>query len=77
MSRQTNVSSLESKCLLNSLKITYQIYYQQVFGELEKAIVVTDERGRATGDGIVEFCKKPSANLALKKCNEGCFFMVA
>lgn len=49
----------------------------QVFGELEKAIVITDERGRATGDGIVEFCKKPSANLALKKCNEGCFFMVA
>ncbi|KAK8380201.1 hypothetical protein O3P69_016676 [Scylla paramamosain] len=48
-----------------------------VFGELEKAIVITDERGRATGDGIVEFCKKPSANLALKKCNEGCFFMVA
>ncbi|KAG7163210.1 Hrp65 protein-like 1, partial [Homarus americanus] len=48
-----------------------------VFGELEKAIVITDERGRATGEGIVEFCKKPSANLALKKCNEGCFFMVS
>ncbi|KAK3872549.1 hypothetical protein Pcinc_015163 [Petrolisthes cinctipes] len=48
-----------------------------VFGELEKAIVITDERGRATGEGIVEYCKKPSANLALKKCNDGCFFMVS
>lgn len=48
-----------------------------VFGEIEKAIVITDERGRATGEGVVEFCKKPSATLALKKCNEGCFFMVS
>ncbi|ROT61875.1 Hrp65 protein [Penaeus vannamei] len=48
-----------------------------VFGELEKAVVITDERGRATGEGVVEFCKKPAANLALKKCQDGCFFMVA
>lgn len=48
-----------------------------MFGELEKAVVITDERGRATGEGVVEFCKKPAANLALKKCQDGCFFMVA
>ncbi|RXG67245.1 Hrp65 protein [Armadillidium vulgare] len=46
-----------------------------VFGEIEKAIVITDDRGRTTGDGIVEFCKKPCANVALKKCLEGCFFL--
>ena len=46
-----------------------------VFGEIEKAIVITDDRGRPTGDGIVEYCKKPCATLALKKCQEGCFFL--
>lgn len=46
-----------------------------VFGELEKAMVCTDERGRSTGEGIVEFCKKPHAMLALRKCQEGCFIL--
>ena len=49
----------------------------KVFGELEKAIVITDERGRATGDAIIEYCKKPCASLALRKCQEGCFFVTA
>ncbi|KAA0191839.1 hypothetical protein HAZT_HAZT005230, partial [Hyalella azteca] len=48
-----------------------------VFGELEKAIVITDERGRSTGEGILEFCKKPCAQLALKRCTEGCFFLTS
>lgn len=29
-----------------------------VFGEIERAIVKVDERGKSTGEGIVEFCRK-------------------
>ncbi|CAL4207004.1 unnamed protein product, partial [Meganyctiphanes norvegica] len=46
-----------------------------VFGEIEKAMVYTDERGRSTGEGIVEYCKKPHAMLALRRCQEGCFIL--
>ena len=47
----------------------------EVFGELERAVVITDERGRSTGEGILEYCKKPCAQLALKKASDGCFFL--
>ncbi|RZF36301.1 hypothetical protein LSTR_LSTR006806 [Laodelphax striatellus] len=46
-----------------------------VFGEVERAVVITDERGNSTREGVVEFSRKPSAMLALRKCAEGCFFM--
>ena len=48
-----------------------------VFGEIERAIVKVDDRGKTTGEGIVEFCRKPSAQLALRKCTEGCYFITA
>lgn len=48
-----------------------------VFGEIERAIVIVDDRGKSTGEGIVEFCRKPSAQLALRKCTEGCYFLTA
>ncbi|XP_043587160.1 hrp65 protein-like isoform X1 [Bombus pyrosoma] len=48
-----------------------------VFGEIERAIVIADDKGKSTGEGIVEFCRKPSAQLALRKCTEGCYFLTA
>lgn len=36
-----------------------------------------DERGKPTGDGIIEFARKGSATLAIRKCTEGCFFLTA
>ncbi|XP_043484125.1 hrp65 protein-like [Leptopilina heterotoma] len=48
-----------------------------VFGDLERAIVIVDERGKSTGEGIVEFCRKQSAQTALRKCNDGCYFLTA
>ncbi|XP_020290718.1 hrp65 protein-like [Pseudomyrmex gracilis] len=48
-----------------------------VFGEIERAIVKVDERGKTTGEGIVEFCRKSSAQVALRKCTEGCYFITA
>ncbi|CAB0032784.1 unnamed protein product [Trichogramma brassicae] len=48
-----------------------------VFGDIERAIVIVDERGKSTGEGIVEFSRKPSAQAALRKCSERCFFLTA
>ncbi|XP_028250695.1 paraspeckle component 1 isoform X2 [Parambassis ranga] len=40
------------------------------FGPVERAVVVTDDRGRPTGKGIVEFANKVSARKALECCTE-------
>ena len=48
-----------------------------LFGEVERAVVVVDERGRPTGDGIVEFARKPGALMALKRCSEGAFLLTS
>ena len=48
-----------------------------VFGDIEKAIHIVDARGKPTSEGLVEFAAKPSANIALKMCTEGSFFLTA
>jgi proline- and glutamine-rich splicing factor len=48
-----------------------------VFGEIERAIVYVDDRGRSKGEGVVEFSRKPSALEAVKRCTEGCFFLTS
>jgi len=48
-----------------------------VFGEIERAIVLVDDRGRSKGEGIVEYERKPSAMDAFRRCSEGCFFLTA
>ncbi|XP_062575248.1 non-POU domain-containing octamer-binding protein-like isoform X2 [Saccostrea cucullata] len=47
----------------------------QQFGEIERAVVVADDRGRSTGEGIVEFARKPGAQQALKRINDGVFLL--
>lgn len=47
------------------------------FGEVERAIVCVDDRGRSCGEGIVEFARKPGAQSALKRINEGVFLLSA
>jgi len=47
------------------------------FGELERCIVIVDDRGKSTGEGIVEFVRKPGANSALRRITEGVFLMGA
>ncbi len=46
-----------------------------VFGKVERAVVIVDEKGRATGEGIVEFERKPSAAQCIQKCTESCFLL--
>ncbi|XP_051892067.1 splicing factor, proline- and glutamine-rich-like [Pristis pectinata] len=47
------------------------------FGQVERAIVIVDDRGRSTGKGIVEFATKPAARKALDRCNDGVFLLTA
>uniref|UniRef100_W5LYL9 Splicing factor proline/glutamine-rich n=1 Tax=Lepisosteus oculatus TaxID=7918 RepID=W5LYL9_LEPOC len=45
------------------------------FGQVERAVVIVDDRGRSTGKGIVEFASKPAARKALERCTEGVFLL--
>ncbi|XP_051522910.1 non-POU domain-containing octamer-binding protein-like isoform X2 [Myxocyprinus asiaticus] len=46
-----------------------------MFGPIERAIVIVDDRGRPIGKGIVEFANKPSARKALDRCADGAFLL--
>ncbi|CAN0339152.1 unnamed protein product [Lampetra planeri] len=48
-----------------------------VFGQLERAIVIVDDRGRSTGRGIVEFASKQSAKKALDRCRESNYLLTS
>ncbi|XP_072402282.1 protein no-on-transient A-like isoform X1 [Diabrotica undecimpunctata] len=50
-------------------------YAFSIFGEIEKATVRVDERGKPTGEAIVDFVRKGSALHAIRKCTDGCFFL--
>lgn len=49
----------------------------EIFGPIERAIVKVDDRGKPTGEGIVEFTRKSSAMSAVKYCQEKCFFLTS
>lgn len=49
--------------------------FEQHFGVVERAVIIVDDRGKSTGEGIVEFEKKPSAQKCLVECTESCFFV--
>lgn len=49
--------------------------FEQYFGNVERAVVIVDDRGRSIGEGIVEFEKKPAAQKCLNECTERCFFL--
>jgi proline- and glutamine-rich splicing factor len=46
-----------------------------MFGPVERAVVIVDDKGRPTGDGIVEFERKPAASQCINKCSESCFIL--
>ncbi len=48
-----------------------------VFGNLERAYVLVDDRGRSKCEGVVEFEFKNDANEAFRQCTEKCFFLTA
>lgn len=65
-----HVSELSS-CVSNEM--LYHTF--SVFGDVERAVHIVDERGKPTGEGIVEFERKTSAQEALKNIEERVFVM--
>lgn len=47
------------------------------FGDIERAVVIVDERGKSTGRGIIQFVKKASAITAINYCKDRCFFLTS
>ncbi|XP_061546676.1 paraspeckle component 1 isoform X2 [Phycodurus eques] len=47
------------------------------FGPVERCVVLTDDRGRSTGRGFVEFASKVAARKALERCKEGALLLTA
>eukprot|EP00731_Ephydatia_muelleri_P031882 Em0023g389a len=46
-----------------------------LFGEVESAVVVTDERGKSLGYGIVDFSRKSQAITSIQRCKTGHFLL--
>ncbi|XP_058129785.1 hrp65 protein-like isoform X3 [Anopheles coustani] len=59
--------------------VTNELLYKafEVFGPLERAVVQVDERGKPTGEGIVEFKNKPGAMAAIRYCTDKCYFLTS
>lgn len=47
------------------------------FGDVERAVHIVDEKGKPTGEGIIEFERKTSAMDALTQIKERVFLMTA
>lgn len=62
-----------SPCVSNEM--LYHTF--SVFGEVERAVHIVDERGKPTGEGIVEFERKAAAQDALKNIEERVFMITA
>ena len=52
-------------------------YAFRFFGEIERAVVVVDDKGKSICEGIVEFARKQSALYAIKKCQTEAFLLTA
>lgn len=72
-----HAAALKVKNLSNTVTNELLEYAFSYFGEVERAIVITDDRGRSIGEGIVEFARKFSAQNCLKRCSTECFLITA
>ncbi|XP_019872429.2 hrp65 protein isoform X2 [Aethina tumida] len=72
-----NSTSIKIKNLTPQVSNELLHYAFAPFGEIERALVCVDERGKPTGEGIIDFARKGSALAAIRKCSEGCFFLTA
>lgn len=72
-----NATSIRVKNL--SSMVTNELLYKafEIFGPIERAIIHVDDRGKSTGEGIVEYARKAGALTAIRYCNEKCFFLTS
>lgn len=47
------------------------------FGEVERAVHIVDEKGKPTGEGVIEFERKNSATEALNQIKDRVFLITA
>ena len=48
-----------------------------IFGDIERCVVLVDDRGKSKGEGVVEFERKNVALEAVRRCKDGCFFVTS
>lgn len=48
-----------------------------VFGEVDSCRVMVNERGKPTGEGMVIYADKKGWSVALRKCEEECYFLTS
>ncbi|KAF2879187.1 hypothetical protein ILUMI_26987 [Ignelater luminosus] len=72
-----NGSTVKVKNLIPFVSNELLQYAFGVFGEIERSSVIVDDRGKSTGEGIIEYARKGSAALAIRKCTESCYFLTA
>lgn len=72
-----NATTIRVKNLTNfvSNELLYKAF--EIFGQVERAVIIVDDRGKTTGEGIVEFARKAGAMTAMKYCSEKCFFLTS
>ena len=70
-----NATTIRVKNLTNfvSNELLYKAF--EVFGQIERAVIIVDDRGKSTGEGIVEFARKSGAMTAMKYCSDKCYFL--
>ncbi|XP_057652693.1 hrp65 protein-like isoform X2 [Diorhabda carinulata] len=70
-----NSASVKVKNLTPYVSNELLHYAFSIFGEVERATVCVDERGKTTGEAIIDYARKGSALHAIRRCSEGCFFL--
>lgn len=70
-------STISVKNLSNTVsnELLYEAF--SIFGQVDRAVVVVDEKGRSLGKGIVEFARKAIAVKAIQQIKENCFLITA
>lgn len=49
----------------------------EIFGQVERAVIVVDDRGKPTDEGFVVFTHKSDAITAIRYCTEKCFLLTS
>ncbi|XP_072379509.1 protein no-on-transient A-like isoform X1 [Diabrotica undecimpunctata] len=70
-------SSVKVKNLTPYVTNELLVYAFSIFGEVERAVVCVDERGKPSGEAIIDFSKKGSALQAIKTCSDDCFLLTS
>ncbi|XP_071956199.1 uncharacterized protein [Antedon mediterranea] len=73
----THGAALKVKHLPNLVSNELLEHAFSQFGIVERAVVIVDDRGKATGEGIVEFARKSGAQNALQKIKDGVFLLTS